>query len=64
MKELRLTVARSEWRIGFAFDPERSAILLVGGSKSGRSSNLFYRTLVHVADRRYADHIAGLETGK
>jgi hypothetical protein len=31
MKELRFTLADGEWRIAFAFDPERRAILLVGG---------------------------------
>ena len=35
MKELRFTLADGEWRIAIAFDPERNAILLVGGSKSG-----------------------------
>jgi hypothetical protein len=60
MKELRVTVAGGEWRIAFAFDPTRSAILLVGGNKSGRSGDLFYRKLVHVADRRYAGHLSDL----
>lgn len=59
MKELRLTVPSGEWRVAFAFDPRRSAVLLVGGSKSGRSSALFYRTLVRAADRRYDDYLAG-----
>ena len=58
MKELRVTTESGEWRIAFAFDPGRSAILLVGGSKSGRSSRLFYRRLIDVADRRYASHLA------
>src|ERR1700727_778449 len=37
MKELRFTLPDGEWRIAFAFDRERNAILLVGGSKSGMS---------------------------
>ncbi len=41
MKELRFTVADGEWRVALAFDPERSAILLVGGSKSGGSQKRF-----------------------
>ena len=61
MKELRLTVASGEWRVAFAFDPKRAAILLVGGSKSGRNSDLFCRTLVPVADRRYASHLFSLD---
>jgi hypothetical protein len=34
MKELRFTLPDGEWRIAFAFDPERCAILLVGGTAS------------------------------
>ena len=37
MKELRFTLADGEWRIAFAFDPERKAICVVGGSKTGMS---------------------------
>ena len=53
MKELRFTLADGEWRIAFAFDPERSAILLVGGSKSGVSEKRFYKDLIRVADERF-----------
>jgi len=35
MKELRFSAADGEWRVGFAFDPRRKAILLVAGDKSG-----------------------------
>src|SRR4051794_39907588 len=35
MKELRVQIAGDPWRILFAFDPLRSAILLVGGNKRG-----------------------------
>src|SRR5471030_2357062 len=41
MKELRFTLPDGEWRIAFAFDPERSAILLVGGGKSGVNEKRF-----------------------
>ncbi len=37
MKELRFEAADGEWRAAFAFDPERKAILLVAGDKSGVS---------------------------
>src|SRR5271168_4732498 len=43
MKELRFSLPDGEWRIAFAFDPQRQAILLVGGSKSGVSERQFYR---------------------
>ena len=35
LKELRFSAADGEWRVAFAFDPKRTAILLVGGDKSG-----------------------------
>lgn len=37
MKELRFEALDGEWRAAFAFDPERKAILLVAGDKSGGS---------------------------
>ena len=46
MKEMRVTSAHGEWRIAFAFDPSRNAILLVAGDKSGRPSMRFYRDLI------------------
>jgi len=58
MKELRMTLPGGEWRIAYAFDPERRAILLTGGSKSGVSKSRFYERLIRLADRRYAEHIA------
>ena len=38
-----------EWRIAFAFDPKRKAILLVAGDKSGVGEKRFYRELIHKA---------------
>ncbi|WP_246814673.1 type II toxin-antitoxin system RelE/ParE family toxin [Niveispirillum cyanobacteriorum] len=60
MKELRFTVADGEWRIAFAFDPKRSAILLVGASKSGKAERQFYRDLIRIADKRFGEHLARL----
>lgn len=37
MKELRFRADGGVWRVAFAFDPERNAILLVAGDKSGTS---------------------------
>jgi hypothetical protein len=37
MKELRFDAADGVWRVAFAFDPERCAVLLVAGDKSGGS---------------------------
>jgi hypothetical protein len=35
MKELRFHAEDGAWRVAFAFDVKRKAILLVGGDKSG-----------------------------
>ena len=35
MKELRFDADGGVWRVAFAFDPERKAILLVAGDKGG-----------------------------
>lgn len=64
MKELRFSVGDGEWRIAFAFDPRRHGILLVGASKSGISSDRFYRRLIATADSRFDDHLAALRGNK
>jgi hypothetical protein len=61
MKELRFTVSDGEWRIAFAFDPERRAILLVGGSKSGMNERQFYKDLIRVADARFTAHLNAMQ---
>lgn len=58
MKEFRFSAAGGVWRVAFAFDPKREAILLVAGDKSGGSENRFYRRLIGKADDRYARHLA------
>ena len=61
MKELRFSAADGEWRVAFAFDPRRRAILLVAGDKSGGSEKRFYRELVRKADERFNAHLARLK---
>ena len=60
MKELRFVLPDGAWRIAFAFDPLRQAILLVGGSKSGVNERQFYRDLIRVADERFNAHLRTL----
>lgn len=62
MKELRFSAAGGEWRVAFAFDAQRKAILLVAGDKSGVSVRKFYRELIRRADRRFDAHLARLTT--
>ena len=61
MKELRFAAADGEWRVAFAFDPKRSAILLVAGDKAGVSSKRFYRQLIVRADERFDAHLSRLK---
>ena len=57
MKELRFSVDDGVWRVAFAFDPERRAILLVAANKAGVKERRFYRRLIEIADRRFDDHL-------
>ena len=60
MKETRFAAANGAWRLAFAFDPERMAILLVADDKSGGSARRFYRALIAKADARFDRHLARL----
>jgi hypothetical protein len=60
MKELRLSWNGQVWRVAFAFDPRRQAILLVGGDKAGADQRRFYKRLLTVADARYDAHLGTL----
>lgn len=60
MKELRFRADGGVWRVAFAFDPERDAIILVAGDKSGGSEKTFYRRLIEKADKRFREHLKGL----
>ena len=64
LKELRFSAADGEWRVAFAFDPRRRAILLIGGDKSGGSEKLFYKELIRKADERLTAHLARLKKGR
>jgi hypothetical protein len=64
MKELRFTLPDGAWRVAFAFDPCRSAILLVAGNKSGMNERRFYRHLIRTADARFDTHLQDLQRGK
>jgi hypothetical protein len=61
MKEIRFNAADGVWRVAFAFDSQRQAILLVAGDKSGGSQRKFYRQLIAKADSRFDEHLEGLE---
>lgn len=58
MKELRFDAADGVWRVAFAFDPRRSAVLLIAGDKSGGGEKRFYRQLIAKADERFDVHLS------
>ncbi len=60
MKELRFNADGGVWRLAFAFDPKRQAILLICGDKSGSSEKRFYKQLIKKADERLNHHLKNL----
>lgn len=64
MKELRADTSSQALRIAFAFDPNRKAILLVGGNKGGTSQKRFYKQLIAKADELYDAHLAAIKRRK
>jgi hypothetical protein len=62
MKELRFTWQRNPYRYFFAFDPERKAVVLVGGNKAG--DKRFYDILTPVADARFENYLRRMENRK
>ena len=58
MKELRIQYQGDPWRILFAFDTRRRAILLVGGNKRGKKR--WYQDQISVADERLKRHLESM----
>lgn len=58
MRELRVQSSGKPLRGFYAFDPRRTAILLIGGDKTG--DDRFYKKMIPVADRLYDEYIAEL----
>ncbi|MBT2396560.1 type II toxin-antitoxin system RelE/ParE family toxin [Streptomyces sp. ISL-100] len=60
LKELRPgSTGTTEIRVLFIFDPERSAVLLVAGDKSGQWAE-WYRRSIPLAETRYAEWLEHL----
>ena len=54
-RELRAQAGGDPLRMLYAFDPRRTAILLIGGDKTG--DNRWYETNVPIADRPFERHL-------
>lgn len=59
MKELRIQHQGRPYRILFAFDPRRIALLLIGGDKTG--NDRWYEEFVPKADNIYDQHLKELK---
>ncbi|HYK18278.1 MAG TPA: type II toxin-antitoxin system RelE/ParE family toxin [Bryobacteraceae bacterium] len=62
MRELRIQIQGRPFRILYAFNPKRVAILLIGGDKTG--NDLWYQVNVPMADRLYDRHLEELREEK
>lgn len=58
MRELRVQVRGKPFRVLYAFNPKRTAILLVGGDKTG--DDRWYEIYVPRADTLYDEHLKEL----
>jgi len=58
MRELRIQHAGDPYRVLYAFDPRRAAILLIGGNKGGNER--WYELFIPIADRLYDEHLKTL----
>jgi hypothetical protein len=61
MKEVRFDADGGVWRIALLLNPNRKAIVLIGGDKSGSSEQRFYKRLICKADERFDEHLLELQ---
>jgi hypothetical protein len=59
MKELRIQHSGRPYRVLFAFDPRRCAMLLLGGDKTG--NDRWYEECVPLADDLYEEHLESMK---
>jgi hypothetical protein len=62
LRELRIQHAGEPYRVLYAFDPRRCALLLIGGNKTGKDR--WYEIHIPIAERLYQDHLEILEQEK
>lgn len=59
LKELRVQHNGKPYRVFFAFDPLRQAVMLCGGDKTGDKH--FYETMIPIAEREFLNYLQGME---
>ena len=55
LRELRIQHAGKPYRVLYAFDPKRNAVLLLGGNKTG--SDRWYRTNIPRAEKLFVEYL-------
>ena len=55
LKELRFNCGKMVVRIFFVFDPDRNAVLLIGGDKAGLVSKTFYNRMISMSENPRSD---------
>jgi hypothetical protein len=61
LRELRIQSHGHAIRVFYAFDPQRDAIVLIGGDKTGVSDDRFYREYIPRAERIFREYLAEIE---
>lgn len=60
LRELRCQHEGRPYRVLYAFDPRRTAMLLIGGDKTGKSG--WYKEFIPKAEKIYARHLNEIAT--
>ena|SRR5690554_824406 len=57
LKELRIQHAGKPYRVFYAFDPKRKAVLLCGGRKDGKKDKTFYDRFIPLAEKEFLNYL-------
>ena len=64
LRELRIKSSGHALRVFYAFDPRRDAVLIIGGDKTGRNSDTFYKAMVAHAGQIWEGYLAEQKRGE
>lgn len=64
LRELRIKSSGHALRVFYAFDPRRDAVLIIGGDKTGKHSDSFYKTMITTAERLWRQYLAEQQRGE
>jgi len=60
LKELRIQHRGKPYRVFYAFDPNRMAVLLCGGRKDGSGDKHFYQRMIRLAEEEFENHLSNI----